>query len=524
MQILSATTLAMILCMFSTWRQPTATAEEPEDASSLVELAKHLTVFPTSDVVYGRIGRLDNGISSPGFKESYKRLSSVLTGKKFDTNDLVGLLKHENAKVRTLALAALFHLQDPQLLPHMVGLLEDTAQTFPDPAIFGSYPRFAHGPLRERRETRPQTVGDVCKKMVNFYMHRAGTSVSRVPESANDYHDKQWFTKYWEVRKNRQQCASWLLVRWDRASGGASPTPAHRLTRLKKVRQQIDAIPGMDSPLILLWIAARGTSTAETVSHADLIRACGKLGRQRLVQVLQGKPPTDDPDLKPWEGRSNFGYQKTCEFILQNATDVLAPTDASTLLTLEAKEHHEIGDSVSNLPWAIAAARLQPERSQQILHKALDRGFEFGRVLTNKYADMAVALWNLRGEDEERYVTDWFYSDQPRADGNRVYFLQQLAKTKDRAIYASIVQDKRFERLDCRSVLELAAIANRWCSKTIIPPADLQDASHPFGLDEYEARKKEAREKYPKQSAALETTMKKWRARLRDSTQLWTRN
>jgi len=48
----------------------------------------------------------------------------------YPTGLLIELLQHYDAKVRTLALACLFDKEDPALLPHLVFMAEDDAETF----------------------------------------------------------------------------------------------------------------------------------------------------------------------------------------------------------------------------------------------------------------------------------------------------------------------------------------------------------------------------------------------------------
>lgn len=140
-------------------------------------------------------------------REKYQKLIVGLRSAKLEGGDLVTLLKHKSPKVRTLALALLFDLEDPKMLPHIFSLMRDRAPTFPAPLFVGNEDGGKMPQLTE------QTVGEIAYHFVSFYVRQA--------ERGND---DRAFEDYWELRKDRAFCASWFEVQLLRARQGTVPT------------------------------------------------------------------------------------------------------------------------------------------------------------------------------------------------------------------------------------------------------------------------------------------------------------
>jgi hypothetical protein len=134
----------------------------------LEQLAQRVQYFQTKHFVSGRpadgIGPLPVNIgvydpNEPGYwPESLYRehpaMLSELRALGMRRDALVELLKHPDAKVRTLALGALFEREDAHDLPAIVSLVADTAQTFP--VFIYTYPD------NRREDSAAQTVGRVA--------------------------------------------------------------------------------------------------------------------------------------------------------------------------------------------------------------------------------------------------------------------------------------------------------------------------------------------------------------------------
>src|SRR5262249_41838711 len=107
-----------------------------ETTKRFEELAKELKMFPTGEISYGRGDRpAMMRLIPPKWTEPWFKIYAEVGNDKDDVADLIGLLKHDDPKVRTLALAALFRREDPKLLPHLAALMKDTDKTVPDVQI-----------------------------------------------------------------------------------------------------------------------------------------------------------------------------------------------------------------------------------------------------------------------------------------------------------------------------------------------------------------------------------------------------
>ena len=134
--------------------------------------------------------------------------------------------------------------------------------------------------------------------------------------------------------------------------------------------------------------------------------AAKRLGREHILAVLRGRPPGTDPDIKPpinYSWAPGEQYFVMGKFLLSHAGDLLAPSDADLLLTLEGEERkrndwYELRYGQS---WLIAAASLQPDRAEQILDEA-ERSYP-GR------ADIPLARWTIEGPNSLPKVLRWFY-------------------------------------------------------------------------------------------------------------------
>src|SRR5262249_49104037 len=104
--------------------------------------------------------------------KKYLQQVARLTERKYEVKDLIALLEHGNPRVRPLAAAALSARGDPKLLPHLVALANDRAETFPEPAPSAVPVELVNpkkGPTLDKR-----TVGQRVSLMVQEYLSPAG--------------------------------------------------------------------------------------------------------------------------------------------------------------------------------------------------------------------------------------------------------------------------------------------------------------------------------------------------------------
>ena len=491
-------------------------ASEADLSTRLECLAKTIKWFDWGDFLYDRLAP-DLRYDSKTEVNSKRQLSELLNSRE-NPQWLESLLSHKNARVRTLAMAALFARDEPAWLPQIAKLANDKAKTFPAPEMHGPGPE----PPGKEPKALPQTVGSIATSMMTFYLKPAGYSYGVGGDG-----DEPGFTDYWGKRGTRTHCASWFLVKLQRASTGSSSVPKDRIPRIREIRRQIDILPPADAAMLLLYLRDEirdGDVAKEFASHADLVRACEVLGRERLLAIVSRQPPTDDPDLQP-RSHGMFLYHSLCEFILEHGVGLLKREDAETLLARETWERDDLkrgnSDPMISPMWAIAAAQLDRAQTATILQKAMIRFGDDGGFNWEARSALAGAMWKQCGEAEAKNILDWFYgeSSQHRATA-RSWFLQACADD-DRTLFRKIIQNDRFPELDWESTWVLVSIVNKWVKVPLVSSDELRDLQHPTGMQHYDFDKRKAAEQYPKESELVEKTRSDWRAKLKASLSDW---
>ncbi len=290
----------------------------PPAVNGYGDIARQIRILSTGDLLYDR---LDVPTGDGEVQQNNLLLRSVVT-RNDGLEDLLALCKNADPRVRTLAIASLFAREDPHVLPSLAPLAIDPAETFPAPApVAGS-----RGNL-----TVPQTVGEVAQRALDVYLHPAGYWYGVAGSG-----DRPGFDDYWAKRKDRAFCASWLAVRLVRASQGTSPMRSNRVARVQTVQQQVKALPEPDRYLDLLWLSLPDRCDA-LADEEDLLQAARSLGRERLIQILQRKVPSDDPDLQP-RPDGPYPCQWIVTFVLEHAKSLLTKEDATALLECAEQE------------------------------------------------------------------------------------------------------------------------------------------------------------------------------------------
>ena len=346
--------------------------------------------------------------------------------------EVSALLRHENPKVRTLAMAWLFANKGQSALPQLVGLVGDTAETFPVlQSVASMYLPAQNPPLKT------QTVSDIARGMLAFYMERAGYYYG--VEGKNEH---PGFYEYWERRGERVFCLSWFAVKLDRATGGISPLAYGAELRAHQVRRQVDELPPVDREVVLLGLFAAKTDLRDVVSEQDLVFAGRRLGAERLLQLLRGESVIDDPDLPHYRDRIR-------DLVLQHSAELLRPADGPWLI--------EQGRTTRKADWFRAAADLRPESASVILREA----FQACDFLGDGRTRAATALWRLAGQENEDFLVEWFFGDEAPNVGRAPYragfmdFLTERFQVIDRCLLARFVRDTRFEQLDWQTLESL---------------------------------------------------------------------
>jgi hypothetical protein len=428
-------------------------AAQPGDTQVRFEkMAKGLTYFPTGEFVYGRADQLDR-LFPEKLKAPWYAVLSEISSTKHSVKDLVALLQHEDPKVRTLALAALFQRQDPRLLPHLAQSVGDKAKTAPDLQILRAIT------LQMDFEVTPddyheQTVDRVATLLVNWWLEPAGFS-------AKD------FAAYWAVRKDRDHCAGWYAAKVLRATGGISPFHNDREARVQAVRAEIDKLPQPDRDWTLLYTATfAGAGQDAFASTKDLLDAARRLGHASLLDLLQGKAVGGDPDLDPDKQRG-AGLRAMSAFVLRHAGALLRPEDAPTVLPL----HGHLG--------VIAAAHLQPANAKKWLEGELAKTKGKGHLASYRRADLAAALWATCGTAEIDYLADWFYNEpvpkNPHSPATGEFLRGAVGQRTpdDRKLVAALVNDPRLDKLDYQSLRSLSEAVSRWTKTPVLSHQEL---------------------------------------------------
>jgi len=383
-----------------------------------------------------------------------------VTRSSFSKEALLGLLAHENPKVRTLAAVALYAKDDPFVLPELAKLSGDQAITFMSPAgeVIGS---------RYCTVFRKQTVGEAVKWMLWQYLSASGSF---------GFSD---FDEYWKEHENRTYSAGWFKVQLERM---VSYTELSRdkpsdavMKKLNAWKQCIEVLPEPDRAWTKLFLGTAWGWTERTMppfTTEEMLEAGRLIGPENLMRMLQGENPSGDPALQPRDRAYSVGMHTSPiamnRFVLSRAAELLRPEDSAVLLKIFKKNPAE--------PWpAVGAAQLQPQNASRILHDAW-KAKRSDKERWNEYAEHLVQrilfreLWRQVGISERAFLVDMFYrcpeakhpfstSHEPR----RSTFLHGLSDDADaKELIAGIVVDPRFLKIDPESLSSILLMVWRW--------------------------------------------------------------
>jgi len=484
-----------------------------ETQETFHRLAPTLPYFDLTTVLYNRFQSYGKSMYS-GFPDSGKVYAEIESGA-HSKESLISLLRDSDAKVRTLALAALYAKEEAKLLPEIVNLVDDQAKTYSEPVpVASAMPPNAPPPLEEK------TVGRIAESIARFYLEAAGYYYGTRGSGK-----EPGFTQYWQVRQNRTYCASWFAVKLKRASTGRSPTDKARAVKIAAIRAQIDKIQGQDRHWTLLWMQTENGSDL-LATEKDINAAMEQLGPDKLMQMLQRKIPSRDPDLQPRRG-NDFPYKTMMLCVLKHAKTCLRRNQVPLLLGCDQwerayQEHHMIDPLIT--PWfTIAAAQLEPTQSDYLLHR------EFSRLDEDFYgfkkAELAEALWQSGGVKEIPFLLNSFYDSKSLWQGKqysqfRPQWLKNIkGKSSDcQRLLKSLINDSRFDKLDdCSALRALMVVNSKYAGHATTDLEHTGNAWHPLGVDSCCCDVEKARKDYPKETKELLDLMAKWRQQLKAS-------
>jgi hypothetical protein len=409
---------------------------------------------------------------SPKLVSSWKSLENP----SLDTGNLIHLLKSPDPKIRSLAIFALDHKDDPRVLPEIALLQSDHTPSYSCPMPYA-------GPLPlDRPESWPKeagTVGGLAWEVVNRYLQESGY--------AN-------FDDYWKEHKDRNYSVSWFALRLRRIWSFDSldhPSP-------DVLRREISQLSFPDQQWTVLWLGTlpNPNKVVPMYTEDDLVQNARQLGHEALLQLLSGHFQSTDPDLRV---RQDSVYSESLDalqtFVLKHSPQLLLKPDRDFLL------QEKFGRSVW---YSIGAAQLDRKSAAKILHGAYDR-FD-GKWDDYNRAVLLMALWNLEGQRETGFILDWFYTASMGAGlyaTPRHRFLTDAEQQENtKPLIAALIRDPRFDTLEWNSLDDLVWMIARWSGRHSV-------GSYP----ESEARSED--------TAVRDRALAEYRRRIRSTTPLW---
>jgi hypothetical protein len=397
---------------------------------------------------------------------------------------LRALIGHRDPKVRTLALGALFVREDPHELPLIASLTADEAPTFPH--VHFSFKSDLTIDLKDVISS--QTVGDVAQAMLVPYLRFAPRDT------------KSRFAEYWREREGRSTCASWFLVKMERATRCTSPLQAAYQQDVQRVLAEVQELPASDLAWTQVFLRCMSVKQLdEVLTDATCLSALREIGPDPIVRFLKRERVTDDPDLRFDNLERSRIHSFMSHFILRRARGLLRVEDVPALLECEEFERKTPGHEVSPY-WAAAAAEVtaedDPTAASQIIDAALER-FPLSAVLGGRHqAALIGSLWRIQGSEEKQRIVDWFYEAQAkviqkksdRSNHGPADFLGSVraagrADTKE--LMAALVADSRFDQADWPALKGLLEIANEGLPEPLVSQQEIHSVWPP---QQHEAR------------------------------------
>jgi hypothetical protein len=438
--------------------------------------------------------------------------------------ELRALLGDHDARVRTLGAMLAFDCEDPVMLPMVAILLNDAAPTFAS-AMREIGRAMDFGTLSEGRipapayRTHPMTVREVVESLLRFPIQftRARATVDTATDFAN----------YWERRATRAHFVSWTLFRLARATGGITPIrwPVHERVRI--VRTAVDALPSPDRELAILGIPDHDGVFS---THAERIAAAQQLGAQTVLEMLDGRYPTDDPDLPLLFGDSGV-FQSDCpgrRFVLANASSVLPRDTGPKLLELETKQRETTGKTSGfvDTGFVIAAADLTPDRAQEWLVAAFERfgpdGMQRGELLValHRHADDA-AIQTIAERFYETGKYPAMFTGITRSPLCQA--LAQARNTKARKTLDALIAHPGFATADAETLSEIATVVRAFTAMSALPDVTTQQVHHPLGIAHLRTPEavEKAKQGYPVETERFLAMLSWWREQLLASRDEW---
>ena len=244
--------------------------------STFERLAKEIVVLGHGEFIYGF---RENRQIPPKEFIPVREFTQLLENGKWNKSDFLPLLRHNDANVRTLAIVALYSLDDPQILPDIFPLVTDPAPTFVAMLPLAA-PSFMEIKITAET-TEKQTVGAIASVIIDTYMKSGGFNYGPLGKGR-----EPGFPEYWKLHAGRNTSAGWWSVRLARASHSTNPTQRHRFMAIREVRAKIDQLPEPDRTWTLLRLNDDDGADVLVV-HDELVGLLKKQRPDNLMDLLK---------------------------------------------------------------------------------------------------------------------------------------------------------------------------------------------------------------------------------------------
>lgn len=281
-------------------------------AETYQRLSRKIAYLTYDDVLVQRTPQ--HFADDPDLKVSWEHYQQAMAVKT-DLAELKTLVRHPDAKVRTLALMRLYDMEVPEAFRVIHALASDPAETFPSRYFVTQRPDGSMELVSE-----PSTVAEVAKEM----LEQAELPKPWLADPTNGAAIDEW--------------TGWYQYLYLRATGDTSPIPKDRVPKMTAVRRKIDALPPVTRAWMLLAIGTIDLDMNKSrdplvhiplfATEEELIAAAKQLGPDALLAFLRDgtrgglrDPNGDDPS----KGR---------DFILRHAGILFREQDADALRSL----------------------------------------------------------------------------------------------------------------------------------------------------------------------------------------------
>jgi hypothetical protein len=424
----------------------------------------------------------------------------------FDPRAVLPLLDDPDPKVRLMAAYGVFLAARPDDLEALARAVLDDGQVLNLPANLGIAMVAPLAP-EPAPKLQPVAVGTVVRSFLAAW---------GAPEPGTS-----GFASWVATQRRLAPTARELQLRMRLATGASLP---------------VDATMAVLEVLGHAARAARGASEIAQIAlfhdkiHAvvgrypgieqSLVFAARRLGRDNLLRILRDEAPVIDGAPLAAEQIDGF-LEGVRAFVLRNPARVgLEPADSEALVA--------IGETTDGHGLFAAAARLRPERATPILRAALAR--TQNPLVAPARADCAILLWQLAPAENREFLETWYHED-PNPAGfvpePRHRFLTHLLESygrADRALFARLVHDPRFDRIEPQALLDLLRTVNATGMDPVVAPERMLNFSHPLGLEAAFRGQARAREAWPAETRTMLEQMATWRQAIRDHCADWQRD